>query len=191
VTKLSADGSSFVYSTYLGGSGDEFSYELPRIAMDPAGHAFVTGLSGSTNFPTTAGAVQPHFGGGINDLFVSKLSLDGSALVYSTHLGGADWDAGSGSIALDAEGCAYVVTSSASSDFPRVPAPLSHTQNYPELLTRDGLVCVVKLSPDGSSLRYSARLPGYYPSGWRWMAAATPGLLGTPPVPPPVGRSPR
>jgi pectin methylesterase-like acyl-CoA thioesterase len=165
VTKLSADGSSFVYSTYLGGSGDEFSYELPKIAMDPAGHAFVTGLSGSTDFPTTSAAVQPDFGGGANDLFVSKLSPDGSALAYSTHLGGADWDAGSGSIALDSEGCAYVVTSSASSDFPRVPAPLSHTPNYPELLTRDGLVCVVKISPDGSSLRYAARLPGAYPGG--------------------------
>lgn len=165
-TKLSADGSNIVYSTYLGGSGDEFSYELPKIVIDPAGHAFVTGVSGSTNFPTTTGAVQPHFGGGANDLFVSKISLDGSALVYSTHLGGADWDAGSGSIALDAEGCAYVVTSSASSDFPLVPAPVSHTPYYPELLTRDGSVCLVKLSPDGSSLRYAARLPGsYYPSG--------------------------
>lgn len=166
VTKFSADGSSHVYSTYLGGSGDEFSYEVPKIAVDHAGHAFITGLSGSTNFPTTAGAVQPQFGGGVNDLFVSKISPDGMSLAYSTYLGGADWDAGSGFIALDAEGCAYVVTSSASSDFPRVPAPLSHTPNYPELLTRDGSVCLVKLSPDGSSLRYSARLPGsYYPSG--------------------------
>lgn len=166
VTKFSADGSSHVYSTYLGGSGDEFSYEMPKIAVDSAGHAFVTGVSGSTNFPTTTGAVQPQFGGGANDLFVSKLSPNGTALVYSTYLGGADWDAGSGSIALDAEGCAYVLTSSASADFPLVPAPVSHTPYYPELLTRDGLVCLVKLSPDGSSLRYAARLPGsYYPSG--------------------------
>ncbi len=166
VTKFSSDGTSHVYSTYLGGTGDEFSYDVPRLALDATGHAHVAGLTASTDFPTTVGAFQSQFGGGANDLFVTKLAPDGASLVYSTFLGGQDWDAGSGSVALDAEGCAYVVTSSASSDLPLVPAPLSHTPNYPELLTRDGSVCLVKISPDGSSLRYSARLPGtYYPGG--------------------------
>jgi hypothetical protein len=94
---------SLVYSTYLGGSGDEGN----GIALDAAGNAYVTGESQSSDFRTTAGALQTTFGGNI-DAFVSKLNSRGSALVYSTYLGGSSVDVGRG-IALDSAGNAYVI----------------------------------------------------------------------------------
>ncbi len=103
VTKLNRKGSARVYSTYLGGTGDDFG---SGIAVDRAGSAYVTG-STNGSFPTTAGAPQTTFGGGSSDAFVTKLNRKGSARVYSTYLGGAGNDAGSG-IAVDRAGSAYV-----------------------------------------------------------------------------------
>ena len=85
VAKLNPTGSALVYSTYLGGSVDDFGY---GIAVDSAGDAYVTGFTESTNFPT-ANPLQATFGGG-NDAFVAKLNPAGSALVYSTYLGGSN-----------------------------------------------------------------------------------------------------
>src|SRR2546426_1440159 len=79
------------YSTYLGGSGDD---EGRGIAVDADGNAYVTGFTKSPDFPTTAGALQPTFGGGSVDAFVTKLDPTGSSLVYSTYLGGTDQDEG-------------------------------------------------------------------------------------------------
>ena len=91
VAKLNPAGSALVYSTYLGGSGDDFGQ---GIAVDSSGNAYVTGSTYSTDFPT-ANPLQAVFGGGI-DAFVAKLNPTGSALVYSTYLGGsaATWDTG-------------------------------------------------------------------------------------------------
>ena len=77
-----------VYSTYLGGSGDDRGQ---GIAVDAAGNAYVTGFTVSTDFPTTLGAFQTTFGGAVDgvDAFVTKLNPTGSALVYSTYLGGS------------------------------------------------------------------------------------------------------
>jgi hypothetical protein len=111
VTKLNPTGSALVYSTYLGGNGGDRG---AGIAVDAAGNAYVTGGTGSTNFPTTPGAFQPTCGG---DAFVTKLDPTGSALVYSTCLGGVDADYGQG-IALDGNANAYVTGSTASKDFP-------------------------------------------------------------------------
>ena len=86
VTKLNATGSAHLYSTYLGGS---FHDSVDGIAVDGAGSAYVTGTTDSTNFPTTAGAVQTTFAGGFFDAFVTKLDATGSGLVYSTYLGGS------------------------------------------------------------------------------------------------------
>jgi hypothetical protein len=74
-----------VYSTYLGGSGDDTGYV---IAVDGSGNAYVTGPTTSTNFPT-ANPLQARFGGGFSDAFVTKINAAGSAKVYSTYLGGA------------------------------------------------------------------------------------------------------
>jgi len=114
VTKLNPTGSAFVYSTYLGGNGAEFGR---GIAVDASGNAYVTGSTGSLNFPTTPGAFQPTWGGGPYDAFVTKLHSSGAVLVYSTYLGGVDADAAQG-IALDANANAYVAGSTASKDFP-------------------------------------------------------------------------
>src|SRR5262249_25797701 len=81
-----------VYSTYLGGGRDDFG---SAIAVDGDGHAYVTGETTSTDFPTTPEAFQTTYGG-LLDAFVTKLNREGSTLVYSTYLGGRDFDSGRG-----------------------------------------------------------------------------------------------
>ena len=114
VTKLNAAGSALVYSTYLGGSGDD---EGRAIAVDSSGNAYVAGETGSSDFPT-ANPIQAARNGS-NDAFVTKLNAAGNALVYSTYLGGTlgDMNVGGG-IAVDASGNAYVTGDTTSTDFP-------------------------------------------------------------------------
>ena len=180
VTKFNPGGSAIVYSTYLGGSGDEFSYSSPTIAVDPSGNAYVAGTTTSTNFPTTAGALQTHYGGGSSDAFVAKLDPAGSALVYSTYLGGSSYDGAYLSPRVDQQGSAYVAGDSGSPDFPLTPGPFSTSPQYPALFTTFGELFVSKLSSDGSSLVYSTRLPGQHcygiavdPAGSAWVAGDT------------------
>jgi Beta-propeller repeat len=127
VAKLTPDGTALVYATYLGGSGTVVS-RPPRppvtfgdtglgIAIDAAGNAYVTGNTSSSDFPITSDAFQTTFGGGFGDAFVSKLNATGSALLYSTYLGGNDIDNGTG-IVVNAAGNAYVAGYSFSSNFP-------------------------------------------------------------------------
>jgi hypothetical protein len=101
VAKLSAPGSALLYSTYLGGSGNDYGWS---IAVDSTGSAYVTGITYSTNFPT-ASPLQATVGGPY-DAFVAKLNAAGSALLYSTYLGGSRADQGLG-IAVDSAGNAY------------------------------------------------------------------------------------
>ena len=114
VAKLNATGFGLVFSTYLGGTGQDFGIE---IAVDAAGSTYATGYTLSTDFPTTAGAAQTSHGGGVYDAFVTKLDAIGSGLLYSTYLGGSDVDVGVG-IAVDAEGSAYVTGRTDSTNFP-------------------------------------------------------------------------
>jgi hypothetical protein len=144
VTKFDPTGSALVYSTYLGGSGDEVG---EGIAVDAAGNAYVTGSTTSIDFPT-ANAVQPTFGG-VRDAFVTKLNPAGSAVVYSTYLGGSDRDAAAG-IAIDTAGNAYVTGHTESVDFPTISGAFQTT----------GQAFVTKLDPTGSNLAYSTRLGG-------------------------------
>ncbi len=103
VTKLNATGTALVYSTYIGGSGTD---EGIGIAVDGSGNAYVTGYTYSTDYDTTAGAFQTN-NGGSSDVFVTKLNATGTALLYSTYIGGSNWDKGNG-IAVDGSGNAYV-----------------------------------------------------------------------------------
>src|SRR5207253_9579485 len=112
VTKVNAAGSALVYSTYLGGSGSDLGY---GIAVDSAANAYVTGFTQSTNFPTAI-PLQAANGGG-EDVFITKINPAGSALVYSTYLGGSGTDDGLG-LAVDAAGNAYVIGLTASPNFP-------------------------------------------------------------------------
>jgi hypothetical protein len=150
VTKLDASGSGLVYSTYLGGSDDDWGY---GIAIDGSGNAYVTGGTGSPDYDVTPGAFQTTYGGGFNDVFVTKLDASGSRLVYSTYLGGSSGDVGSG-IALDGSGNAYVTGNTHSTDY-YVTSGAFQTTNE-----RFQDVFVTKLNASGSGLVYSTYIGG-------------------------------
>ncbi|MGQ9863089.1 MAG: DUF7948 domain-containing protein [Bacteroidia bacterium] len=150
VTKLNPTGTGLVYSTYLGGS----ETELARgIAIDAAGNPYITGATRSSNYATTAGAYQNTFAGGAWDAFVTKLNSAGTALEYSTYLGGSSWDYAHG-IAVDNLGYAYVVGRTDSPDYDTTAGAFQTTP-------KGGYdVFVTKLDPTGSALEYSTYLGG-------------------------------
>ncbi len=113
VTVINPNGNGYVYSTFLGGNSKDYG---DGVAVDSAGNAYVTGATESSNFPTTSAAYQTSYGGA-TDAFVTKLNPAGSALVYSTFLGGSGFDSGD-SIALDGNNNAYVTGQTTSSTFP-------------------------------------------------------------------------
>src|SRR3982751_1779100 len=122
VTKINATGSALVYSTYLGGT----DYDSPRgIAVDPGGRAYVTGETLSPDFPTTTGAFR-RTNAGNYDMFVTKLNAAGSALSYSTFVGGSQVDNGQ-DVAVDSSGNAYVMGFSSSPDFPTTAGAFDRT----------------------------------------------------------------
>lgn len=150
VTKLSANGNSLTYSTYLSGlsGGGDFGY---GIAVDGSGCAYVTGTTLSTDFPTENPYDDSH-NGGSTDAFVTKFSAAGNSLVYSTYLGGMGGDEGWGGVAVDTSGCAYVTGKTNSDDFPTKSA-------WDEDLNGNDAF-VTKLSSTGDSLIYSTYLGG-------------------------------
>ena len=159
VTKINAAGSAFVYSTYLGGNGaaavSGVGGETGRaIAVDPAGNAYVAGEMDSTNFPT-ANAIQGTFAGGGTDAFVAKINPAGSALIYSTYLGGSKQDSAEG-IKSDGFGNAYVAGFTQSTDFPTANA--LQPANGGTTTTQDAFV--TKINAAGSALVYSTYLGG-------------------------------
>jgi hypothetical protein len=149
VTKLNASGSAVIYSTYFGGSGDDVAQ---GIAVDGSGNVYICGFTGSADLPILT-PYQGTYRGGTHDAFVAKLNAAGNALVYSTYLGGNNWDAAV-AIAADASGNAYVCGGTMSVDFPTGVSP------YQGSLKGVGDVFVTKLSPAGNSLIYSTYLGG-------------------------------
>ena len=157
VTKLNATGSALVYSARFGGNFDDFGR---AIALDAAGNAYITGWTvcraTTCTFPTV-NAFQPNYAGGNNDAFVTKINSLGSALVYSTYLGGGqiinateDWGEG---IAVDSAGSAYVTGYTYAPDFPVTPGAYD--------TSRAGLdAFVTKFTPDGALLVYSTFIGG-------------------------------
>jgi len=142
VVKLSPAG-QIVYATYLGGAGADAGL---GIAVDSAGSAYVVGSTNSQNFPVTAGAVQSHLAGN-TDVFVAKLSPDGSTLVYATYLGGAGFDTAS-AIAVDSANSVYL-GGTAAADFPTTPGVY-------RVLGAGAFVA--KLNPTATALVYSTFL---------------------------------
>ncbi len=156
VSKLSADGSTLLYSTYLGGSEVECDYYCV-IAVDVQGQVYVSGDTYSPNFPTTSGVRQTACGGcpNFNDVFVSKLNSSGTMLEYSTYLGGSDYDWGGG-VALDANGAAYLTGFTYSTDFPIRAGAFQPTCNCASAEE----AFVAKLNATASMLEYSTFLGG-------------------------------
>jgi hypothetical protein len=151
VTKLNRRGRALVYSTYLGGAGEDSGLAL---ALDPAGNAYITGATESADFPTTGRAFDRTYNGGVDgDAFVTKLDASGSALGYSTYLGSTggwgDWGYG----IVQSEGNAYVTGLTRAADFPTTPGAFDRTYGGGY-----GDVFVTKMSEDGSALVYSTFL---------------------------------
>ena len=123
VTKLNPHGSGVVWSTLIGGSTGTHGYATDvgeSIAVDVQGNAYVTGITYSTDFPTTAGAFDRSFNGGYEDAYVAKLNPDGSRLLYSTFLGGAQFDVAHG-IEVDGGGHAFIGGYTDSPEYPTTP----------------------------------------------------------------------
>jgi len=161
VSKLNAAGSALVYYTYLGGIN---SGAGAGIAVDASGNAYVTGLANWANgagFPTTPGAFQTTFGGGDDDAFVSKLNAAGSALVYSTYLGGSGNDRGSG-IAVDASGNAYVTGYAYSSNFPTTPGAFQTTSSGDSFVAKLSLGSIASPPVTTANLNGPSGTNGWY-----------------------------
>ena len=158
VTKLSSQSSHVDYSFRLGGTFIPYSAPpeeveaLTGIALDKSGDAYVTGYTAYQDFPTTSGAAFPKAPGAgpcgnslCRDAFISKLNPSGTALVYSTYLGGSSVDYANG-IAIDSEGSAYVTGVTRSNDFPTTSSLAS---------PKTGGIFISKLNAAGNLLEYS------------------------------------
>jgi hypothetical protein len=165
VTKLNATGSALLYSTFLGGTVNIncLGAQANAIAVDDRGHAYVTGQTRAGDFPVTAGAFQMvnHAGclspAGMN-AFVTKLDQAGSALIYSTFLGGSGFGAEANAIAIDKHGSAYVTGQSFSQDFPITRGAFQTT-------SENSVAFVTKFNPEGSALLFSTYLGGPQSAG--------------------------
>jgi len=152
VTKFDPTGANLIFSTYIGGSGDDLARAL---AVDSQGNSYITGNSQSPDFPTTPGAFMTQCPGLCNTPFVSKFDPDG-LLVYSTYTGGSN--AAAWAIAADSLGSAYITGSIASDDLPVVNAFQPNFAGTPSTNTRNAFV--QKLDPTGAQLLYSTYLGG-------------------------------
>jgi len=159
VTKLNPAGDGLVYSTFLGGG---ISYSL---ALDSSSNAYITGFTDATDFPVTPGAFQTvNHAPAHSNVFVTKLNAAGTALVYSTYLGGtvdlsnnAFYTDRGADIAVDASGAAYITGTTASSDFPTTPNAFQTTNRN---LAKSNTGFVTKLNATGTALLYSTYFGG-------------------------------
>lgn len=156
LARIRGNGSALDYATYLGGSADEKGH---GVAADAAGNAYVTGETGSSNFPTLD-PWQATYGGFISDAFVARFNAAGAA-VFATYLGGSGSDRGS-AVAVNAAGEAYVTGCTYSNNFPIVN-PL---QSFPSIIGCAAFVA--RFSADGSAVRYSTLLGGGEGLGIAW-----------------------
>jgi beta-propeller repeat-containing protein/HYDIN/CFA65/VesB family protein/centrosomal CEP192-like protein len=146
--ELASAGDKLVYSSYLGGSGADFGQ---AIAVDSSGNAYVAGSTQSTDFPTV-NPIQPNLAGGTQDVFIAKVNFSGTALVYSSYLGGAQADTGQ-AIKVDASGNAYIAGYTFSPDFP-TEKPIQGS------LGGDADAFVTEVNAAGSALVFSTYLGG-------------------------------
>jgi hypothetical protein len=159
LTKIAAAGNALVYSTYLGGTGNDSAASL---AVDASGNAYVTGFTSSTDFPVTSGVLQGKCGGSCTqNAFVAKFNSTGETLAYATYLGGSASD-GAADISVDASGSAYLTGQTSSADFPLV-TPFQKACTVDSTSSTGACIAtsfVAKLKTDGSALIYSTYLGG-------------------------------
>ncbi|UCH89635.1 MAG: SBBP repeat-containing protein [Thermoplasmata archaeon] len=149
VLKLNPSGTSIIYSTYIGGSGEEECYGLD---IYDNGDAYIVGYTSSIDFPTTSNANDTTFNGE-QDIFVLKLGSSGSSLMYSTYIGGNRYDHGL-AIQIDYSGNAYIAGTTRSDDFPTSANAIDTIHNG----YGDGYL--LKLDPTGSKIIYSTFIGG-------------------------------
>ncbi len=152
--KLSSNGSTLEYATFLGG-GRNTDIGM-AVAVDASGEAVVVGQTDSPDFPVTPQAFDTSYNGGGLDSFVSRLSADGSTLAFSSFLGGSTARDQPAGVVVDRNGAAYVVGTTASSDFPTTIAAFDGNFNGPGGGLGDAFVS--KIGTNGSSLEYSTFL---------------------------------
>jgi len=170
LTKVSPAGDRLEYSTFLGGGDDDTG---ASVAVDSGGSAFLTGFAQSDDFPTTPGVFQPVRGTDVwGDAFVTKVNPAGSALSYSTFLGGNEDADGGLALSLDASGNAYVAGTTGSGDFPTTPGAFDRSHNSPGVADD---VFVLKLNSTGEGLLYSTLLGGSGLEGWVSLAVSADG----------------
>ena len=151
VFKLNSDGSDLDYSTFVGGSDDEWFDG--SLTLNSQNNAYVTGATSSNDFPTTNGCYDETYNGGDTDVFAFKLNSEGSDLIFSTFIGGNNWDRG-WRIALDSGENAYITGWTFSPNFPTTPGSYDDSFNGSE----DIFIC--KFNQDGSELLISTFLGG-------------------------------
>ncbi len=152
VTKLNADGSGLIYSTYLGGTSSETQNAI-GIDVDSNGNVFVTGTTDATNFPTTPGAFDTSHNGDL-DVYVTKLNATGNLLLYSTFIGG-QFDDQANALDVDGSGDAFITGETFSQSFPTTPGAYDTSTNG---AFTDAFI--TRLNTNGSSLVYSTFLGG-------------------------------
>jgi hypothetical protein len=149
LTRLAPDGSSLVWSTFLGGSGNDGAWD---VAVSAAVVATVVGLAGAS-FPTTTGGFDASFNGAATDGFVARVAADGASLLWSTYLGGAAADEAR-AVAIDAADVATVVGLTESSDFPTTSG------TYDTSFGGASDAFVARIAADGATLTWSTFLGG-------------------------------
>jgi hypothetical protein len=155
IAKIKSDGSQVLWATYYGGSGNDGL--APSIRVDSAGRPVITGLTNSTNLPTSLTAYDPTFNGGTNDVYVAKFSADGSQLIYGTYLGGSGGEGTeTHNLVLDSAGNAYVSSGTTSANFPVTTGAYQTTHSN----TASNDVFIAKLSADGTTLLASTLYGG-------------------------------
>jgi hypothetical protein len=154
VSKVNASGSGLVYSTYFGGSTG--AQQGNAIAVDGNGNAYIGGVTSSSDFPATKGAVEPAHSNTYQVGFVTKLNASGNALVYSTYVG-VNTSGGAGVNGIDVDGSGYAyITGGTTGDFPVTSGAFQ--KNY----AGNGDAFVAKLNNSGSAYDYASYLGGGY-----------------------------
>jgi hypothetical protein len=156
VTKLKSDGTQLLYSTIIGGSDDEWPFD---VAVDLNGNTYVTGSTKSSDFPVSNPAFDTSYSGG-EDAFLFKLSSDGNKLIYSTYIGGSDKDAGRG-LVVDTSGRAYITGCTRSTNFPTTPDAFDKTfkgRGTDQWAWGDPFFLV--MNPAGTKIEYSTYFGG-------------------------------